>query len=152
MGLLSINAHMNEQGLPWWLRGQRICLKYRGFNSWVGKIPWRQEWLPTPVFLPRESHEQRSLAGYSPRDRKESDTTEQLSMHTCMSKLLRLEKNHQTEFSDIVTGVHTEEGLHIFTSRVMRLPHTGHQVQSSEGNCLSSKAKEILDYRHFCPS
>ena len=37
------------------------------------------EWLLTPVFLPGESHEQRSLAGYSPWGHKESDTTEQLS-------------------------------------------------------------------------
>ena len=32
----------------------------------VGKIPWRREWLPTPVFLPGESNGQRSLAGCSP--------------------------------------------------------------------------------------
>ena len=47
-----------------------------GFNPWVGKIPWRREWHPTPVFLPREFHGQRSLAGYSPWGHKESDTTE----------------------------------------------------------------------------
>ena len=28
-------------------------------HSWVGKIPWRKEWLPTPVFLPGEFHGQR---------------------------------------------------------------------------------------------
>ena len=33
-----------------------------GFDPWVGKIPWRKEWQPTPVFLPGESHGQRSLA------------------------------------------------------------------------------------------
>ena len=48
----------------------------RGFDSWVGKIPWRSVWQPTPVFLPGESHGQRSLAGYSLQGRKESDTTE----------------------------------------------------------------------------
>ena len=32
---------------------------------WVGKIPWRREWQPTPVFLPGEFQGQRSLAGYS---------------------------------------------------------------------------------------
>ena len=42
----------------------------------VGKIPWRREWLPTPVFLPRESHGQRSLGGYRPWGHKESDMTE----------------------------------------------------------------------------
>ena len=40
--------------------------------------PWIREWLPTPVFLPRESHGQRSLVDYSPWSRKESDTTERL--------------------------------------------------------------------------
>jgi len=34
-----------------------------GGISWVGKIPWRREWQPTPVFLPREFHRQRSLMG-----------------------------------------------------------------------------------------
>ena len=35
-------------------------------NHWVGKIPWRREWLPTPAFLPDEFYGQRSQAGYSP--------------------------------------------------------------------------------------
>ena len=34
-----------------------------GFNPWVGKIPWRRKWQPTPAFLPGESHGQRSLEG-----------------------------------------------------------------------------------------
>ena len=38
-------------------------------------IPWRKEWLPTPVFLPEEFHEQRSLACFSPWGCKELDTT-----------------------------------------------------------------------------
>ena len=41
-----------------------------GFSPWVRKIPWRRAWQPTPVFLPGESHEQRSLAGYSPCGRR----------------------------------------------------------------------------------
>ena len=36
-----------------------------GFNSWVGKFPWRRKWQPTPVLLLGESHGQRSLAGCS---------------------------------------------------------------------------------------
>ena len=47
-----------------------------GFNSWIEKIFWRRAWQPIPVFLPGESHGQRSLVGYSPWDRKESDTSE----------------------------------------------------------------------------
>ena len=46
---------------------------------WVGKISWRREWLPIPVFLPGEAHGQGSLAGYSPWGRKESDTTGRLT-------------------------------------------------------------------------
>ena len=47
--------------------------------------PLKREWQVTPVFLPRESHGQRSLAGYNPWGRKELDMTEQLthiSTHT----------------------------------------------------------------------
>ena len=36
------------------------------FGPWIGNIPWRRAWQPTPVFLPGESHGQRSLEGYSP--------------------------------------------------------------------------------------
>ena len=46
------------------------------FDLWGGKIPWRREWQPTPVFSPGASHGQRGLAGYSPWGRKESDTAE----------------------------------------------------------------------------
>ena len=49
------------------------------FDPWVGKIPWRRAWQPTPVFWPGESHGQRSLVGCSPWDHKELDVTEQLS-------------------------------------------------------------------------
>ena len=48
--------------------------KRHEIDPWVGKIPWRTE--PTPIFLPGESHGQRSLAGCSPWGLKESDTTE----------------------------------------------------------------------------
>jgi len=44
-----------------------------GFDPWVWKIPWRKKWQPTPVFLPGESHGQRSLAGYSFWGLKKSD-------------------------------------------------------------------------------
>ena len=39
-------------------------------SPWVGKIPWRRTWLLISVFLPEESHRQKSPAGYSPRGRK----------------------------------------------------------------------------------
>ena len=46
-----------------------------GIDSWVGKILWRREWVPTPVFWPGEFH-----GLYSPWGLKKSDTTEQLSL------------------------------------------------------------------------
>ena len=54
-------------GIPWWLSRWRICLQCRrpGFNRWVGKIPWRREWLPIMVFLLGGSPEQRILVGYN---------------------------------------------------------------------------------------
>ena len=45
-------------------------------DPWVRKIPWRRIWQPTAVFLPGESHGQRSLVGYSTWGCTESDTTE----------------------------------------------------------------------------
>ena len=68
--------------VPWWLRRLSVCLQCGrpGFNPWVGKIPWRRKWQSTPVLLPGESHGQRSLIGYSPWGRKESDTTERLHL------------------------------------------------------------------------
>ena len=44
-------------GLPWWHKQQRVHLHCGkpGFHPWVGKIPWRRVWQPTPVFLPRDS-------------------------------------------------------------------------------------------------
>ena len=50
-----------------------------GLNPWIRKILWRSKWQPTPVFLPRESHGQRSLAGCSPWGHKELDTNERLN-------------------------------------------------------------------------
>ena len=64
-------------GLPWWLSWWRIHLPCErpGFSPWVGKIPWRRKWQPTPVFWPREFH-----GLYSPWGHKKSDMTERLSI------------------------------------------------------------------------
>ena len=65
-------------GVPGGSDGKDYACKAGDLGSipWVGKIPWRSVWQPTPEFLPRESHGQRSLAGYSPWVCKESDMTE----------------------------------------------------------------------------
>ena len=60
------------------------CRRYKRcrFDPWVWKILWRRAWELTPVFMPGESHEQVSLAGYSPWGHTELDTTEETA-HTC---------------------------------------------------------------------
>ena len=64
--------------------GKRACLP-----AFVCHFPWRRKWLPTPIFWSRESHGQRSLAGYSPWCCKELDMTEQLILHYFTSTLRR---------------------------------------------------------------
>ena len=63
------------------LEGFQGGLVVKNLHPRVGKIPWRRAQQPTPVFLPGESHGQRSLAGYSPWDHKESDRTEHAHTH-----------------------------------------------------------------------
>ena len=74
----------------------RRCRR-RGFDPWVGKIPWSRKWQPTSVFLPGLSHGQRSLVGYSPWGRKESDTTEHAHTHSllCKGNLYRINRKYR---------------------------------------------------------
>ena len=72
-------------GLARWAGGEEPSASARhardmgsipGSNPWVGKILWKGECLPTPLFLPGESHGQRSLSGCLVPGGKESDMTE----------------------------------------------------------------------------
>ena len=71
------------QGFPAGLNRKESCLQFGrpGFHPWVGKTAWRRQWLPTPVFLPGESHGERSPVGYSPWGHKELETAERLTLH-----------------------------------------------------------------------
>ena len=73
--------YLFNYGFPWWLRCSRIYLQCRRprHDSWAGKISWRREGLLTLVFFPGKFHEQKSLAGCSPWDHKESDMIEWIS-------------------------------------------------------------------------
>ena len=51
-------------GLPLWLSGKESACNAEASRA-TGPIPWRKAWLLSPVFLPKESHGQRILAGYS---------------------------------------------------------------------------------------
>ena len=63
---------------------------------------WRREWQPTPVFLPVESHGQRTLEGYSPWGWKELQTIEQLSIHTDWLNSVNQQKINQKEREDFI--------------------------------------------------
>ena len=68
-------------GLPrWYTDKESACnagdASRQRSDPQVGKIPWRRAWQPTPVYVPGESHGQRSLVGYVPQGHKELDTTE----------------------------------------------------------------------------
>ena len=71
------------QGLPWWLRGKASACNAGNPGSIPGseRSPGEGNSQPTPVFLTGKSHGWRSLVGYSPWGRKESDTTERLHFH-----------------------------------------------------------------------
>ena len=75
-----------DRGFPGGASGKESlcqCRSHRrhGFHPWVGNIPWRRKWQPTPVLLPGKSHGQRSLGGRSPQGCKELETSEQLNTH-----------------------------------------------------------------------
>ena len=95
---------------------KKICLHCGrpGFNPWVGKIPWRRERLPTPVFGPGEFH-----GLYSPWGHKESDMTEQLS---------KIEKEMATHSSILAWRIPRDKGawratVHGVTKRWTQLSH-----------------------------
>ena len=91
--LLSPDIH---PGCPWSFResldmvGSLVAQTVKNLpamqETWVWSLgwedPWRRKCQPTPVFLPGESHGQRILLGYSPWGHKESDMTEQLTLHS----------------------------------------------------------------------
>ena len=67
-------------GFPGGSDGEESAVWETRVQSMIGKIPWRREWQPTPVFLPGESHGQRCLAGDTSLGFKESNRTERLTI------------------------------------------------------------------------
>ena len=90
--------------------------KRPGFGPWVGKI-WRRAWQPSPVFFPGESHGQRSLVGYSPWGRKESDMTKgtlaSVYIHTVICCCWSLNSKCNSHFLHLYSPVLTISGFYI---------------------------------------
>ena len=79
---------------------QRSCRRCR-FDPWVRKSPWRRAWQPTSVFLPGESHGQRSLAGYSPWRCRVGRNRSDL-VHTHMPSAPEIFKRKTMQFTQVL--------------------------------------------------
>ena len=85
--LLTAQRHSTVgYGHPWGLSDGRPADRWGrlGFHPWAGKTPWRREWQPTLVFLPRKSRGQRSLMDYCPWDHTDSNAAEWLTLCVCV--------------------------------------------------------------------
>ena len=76
-----IKTFYDMNDFPGGVSGEEPACQCRGhkrhrFDPWAGKVPWTNTWQPTLVFLPGESHGQRSLVGCSPQGHIELDMTE----------------------------------------------------------------------------
>ena len=148
MPTLSLLSVLN--GLSRWLSGKEpICQSRRckrcGFDPWVRMIPWSRKWQSIPEFLPGKSHGQGSLAGYNPRDYRESDTTTHACHHlflknSLLSEILCVWKSSSNLYTD-----HDMKSLQIpppgLWGRVA--PHTfrnpAHHSSCCSGSLLQSK-------------
>ena len=114
--------------IPRWLSGKESACqcRRRWFDSWVGKNPWRRKWQPTPIFLPGKFHGQRSLAGYLPWDRKESNMTQRLTLHKM------LYKNPEINWKYQFVHVHAQSCLTLFDPMDCSLPdYSVHEISQA---------------------
>ena len=109
-----------------------IFLHLLRFNPWVGKIPWRRPWQPTPVFLPGESHEQRSLAGLIHSVAKSRTRLKWLSTHTC---------THLLYYIYIYIYLYIFSGI-LLSNKKKQTVNTHNSVDGSQDNYAVTKAKQ----------
>ena len=142
------------------------------FDSGV-KIPWRMEWLLTPVFLPREFHGHRSPLDYSPRSHKEWDMMETLilslspsfykGVQTVNSKLFNSKGSFPSGLDDkaynvggpgSITGLGSSPGEGMATHSVPFLPGKSHGWRnlvgySPWGHKESDRTERLHFHFHF---
>ena len=83
------------------------------WKTWVGKIPWRKAWQPTPIFLLGKFHRQRNLTDYSPWGHKESDMTDwalhiTITSEICIFETFKLKDN----FFDFLLLIYVSESIY----------------------------------------
>ena len=126
-------------------------LKRCEFNPWVGKIPWRRAWQPTPVVLPGESHEQRSLVGYSPWGCKELGVAEHTYdlRHVLTYQSLRIKKKMQSLQNCRVSQKWLKCAEVVTTVTSL---HTFFIVSISWGSCIEANISMFFHTHGFCAS
>ena len=137
---------MNEY--PQWFRWWRTCLQCERsrFDPLVGKMPWRREWQPTPVFLPGKTHGERNLAIlWGPCGCKESDTTEGLTLSLSLIRQRRGEKWEVKNGARPRSG-HLLNWTNAFTQHGLVLSHPGKSLY--EG-CWNSSQHLLCSYLVF---
>ena len=113
---------MSTLGFPGGASGKEPTCQCRrhgspSFDPWIRKIPWTRAWQPTPVVFPGECHEQKSLAGYSPR-RAGHDWGHWVHARTrCPSFWQDCEQDGDPGFGSPVLLQHWESDGHIASAR-----------------------------------
>ena len=115
-----------------------------GFNSCIGKVPWRRERLPTPVFWPGELHGQRSLAGYCPLSQRIRHNWVTFTFIADLNIMLVSGVQH----SDLVLYIHTctvysfSDSFHFFHYSLYYKILRASQMAQWERICLSMQGTQ----------
>ena len=126
---------------------ESTCNRRPEFNPWVGKIPWRREWLPSPVSSPEKSHGQKSMVGYSSWSLKRVDhnwATKQ--QHTWFYGTSSVRVSHNAEMN--ITPPRTIQSVQISCS-VVSDSLQPHKSQHAKPPCPSLTPGA---YSNSCPS
>ena len=119
-----------------------------GFAPGIRNIPWRRAWKPTPVFLPRESHGQKSLVDYGTKGRKESEWLKRLQTHThihthmylicictihisCIVQVLYHLSHQKSPLQTYAPYIHLSEGCSVVSDSLQ--PHGLYSPWDSQG-------------------
>ena len=153
-------THSSILGLPLWLSWWRISLQCGrpGFDPWVGKIPWRRERLPTPIFWPGEFH-----GVYSPWGHKELDTTFMLlhfRVALVVKTCLPVQETQETRIQSLRLEDPLEKGTATNSSILAcRIPWTkepgglqsmGSQRVGHDWSNLACTHTEVRDLNRWC--